>query len=356
MGIERYIAQSHSRWMDSGAPGQDVVLSSRIRLARNLAEVPFPHLANRDQKLQVIRSMTEVVPRLEQTGEEPGWELLRVDEAPPVERFILVDKHLISPQFAQSDGPAAVVLRHDEGVSIMINEEDHLRIQALAPGLQLETAWALATTVDNTIEASLDYAYSPEIGYLTACPTNVGTGMRASVMVHLPALVMTGKIDKILAAIGQVGLVARGTYGEGTQAHGNIFQISNQITLGQSEQEIIENITGVTKQIIEQERATRRSLQNAMATDLHDRVGRACGLLSNARKMTSQEAMQLLSDLRLGLCLQLVNGLDHGTIHEMLVITHPAWLTQMAGRELDPNERDIKRATALRERMAGVSC
>ncbi len=356
MGIERYTSQPHSLWMDAGAPGQDVVLSSRIRLARNLARVPFPHLADRDQKLQVIQRVAEVIPHLDKQAGELGWEMLRVDETPPVERFVLVDKHLISPQFAQADGPSAVVLRHDEGVSIMVNEEDHLRIQALSPGLQLQEAWSLASEVDNVIEASLDYAYSPELGYLTACPTNVGTGIRASVMVHLPALVITGKIDKILSAIGQVGLVARGMYGEGTQAHGSIFQISNQITLGQSEQEIIENITGVTKQIIEQERAARRALQNGAAIELHDRVGRACGVLANARKMSSQEAMQLLSDIRLGLCLQLINGLDHATIHEMLVITHPAWLNHAVGRDLDPNERDIKRAAALRERMAGVSC
>ncbi|MGE5654356.1 MAG: ATP--guanido phosphotransferase, partial [Bacillota bacterium] len=216
--------------------------------------------------------------------------------------------------------------------------------------------WALACQVDDVIEAGLDYAYSPEIGYLTAFPTNAGTGLRASVMMHLPALVMTEKINKILSAIGQVGLVARGIYGEGTQAQGSIFQISNQITLGQSEPEIIDNISGVTKQIIEQERAARRALQNAAAIDLHDRVARACGVLSNARKMSSQEAMQLLSDLRLGLSLQLVSGLDHAAVDEMLVITHPAWLTHEAGRDLDPNERDTRRAGAIRERMAGVKC
>lgn len=356
MGVERYTSQPHSRWMDVGAPGQDVVLSSRIRLARNLAHIPFPHLAKREQKLQVIGKIEGLLPQLTDGTADLGWEMMRMDAIRPAERFILVDKHLISPQFAQSDEPSAVILRSDEGVSIMVNEEDHLRIQVLSPGLQLQETWTLASQVDDAIEAHLDYAYSPDLGYLTACPTNIGTGLRASFMVHLPALVMTEKIERILTAIGQVGLVARGLYGEGTQAHGSVFQISNQITLGQSEQEIIENITGVTKQIIEQERAARRALQNAMPIDLHDRVARACGTLANARKVSSQEAMQLLSDLRLGLCLQLVNGLDHGKVNEMMVITHPAWLNQMAGRDLDPAERDACRATALRERMAGVNC
>jgi len=234
----------------------------------------------------------------------------------------------------------------------MVNEEDHLRIQALMPGLQLAAAWELADKVDDALEQYLPYAFSEQRGYLTACPTNVGTGLRASLMLHLPALVSTGQINRIIQAVGRFGLVVRGLYGEGTQALGNIFQFSNQVTLGHTESDIIQHLINVTRQVIDQEREARQMLLRRDKMALEDRVARAYGTLAHARVVSSQEALQLLSDVRLGIDLGILDGLKPEILQELLVAIRPAHLQMRTGRELSPAERDVLRAALIRERIA----
>jgi protein arginine kinase len=262
-----------------------------------------------------------------------------------------VEKHLISPNHAEESRNGAVILSHNEGISIMVNEEDHLRIQCLFPGLQLNEAWELASRIDDIFESRLDYAYDEKRGYLTSCPTNVGTGIRASVMLHLPGLVLTQQIGRIVHAITQVGLAVRGIYGEGSEALGNLFQISNQITLGQSEEEIIANLRNVVRQIIEHERGARQKLVAESRGRIHDRVSRSFGILAHAYVMDSKEAAQRLSDVRLGIDLGYLKGISPHVINELVVMTQPGFLQQYAGGKLSPEERDLRRAELIREKL-----
>lgn len=339
-----------SRWMEGAGPDGDVVLSSRIRLARNIQDLPFPYLASDSQTEAVNRQVSEAAGLL--SGEAGQMQFFRINEIPPLQRQVLVEKHLISPLLIKEPHNSAVLLRDDEAVSIMVNEEDHLRIQCLLPGLQIEKALAEANRYDDLLEQVLDYAYDEQWGYLTACPTNVGTGLRASVMVHLPALALTKQVNRVLSAIAQVGLAVRGLYGEGSEIVGNLVQISNQITLGQSEDEIIKNLHGVTRQIVEQEFQARQILLNEGRDRLSDRVNRAYGVLSHARLMSSQEAMQLLSDVRLGIDLGLIDEVSGTILKELMVMLRPACLQSEAGRDLDSHERDRERARLIRQRLA----
>ncbi|NLM44410.1 MAG: protein arginine kinase, partial [Clostridiales bacterium] len=232
-----------------------------------------------------------------------------------------------------------------------INEEDHIRIQSILPGFQMKNAWDIGNEVDDLLEETLDYTYDEKLGYLTCCPTNVGTGMRASSMVHLPALNMIGNISKILQTVTQIGLTIRGMYGEGTEFQGNLFQISNQITLGLSEDEIVENINAVTTQIVEKEREARNLLMNNNRIQLEDRVWRALGILRNARVITSQEAMKLLSDVRLGMDLNIIKNLTATQLNEIMIETQPANVQKYAGEELTPEARDIIRAEIIRKKL-----
>jgi len=245
----------------------------------------------------------------------------------------------------------AVILSENESISIMVNEEDHIRIQCLFPGFQLQEAWQLASRIDDIFETHLDYAFDEKYGYLTSCPTNVGTGIRASVMMHLPALVLTQQINRILSAITQVGLAVRGIYGEGSEATGNLFQISNQITLGQSEDEIIDNLYGVAKQIIEHEKAARQKLLQESRIRIVDRVMRSYGILSNAAILDSKEAAQRLSDVRLGIDLGLISDVSGNVMNELMVMMQPGFLQQYSGEKLSADERDIRRAELIRERL-----
>jgi protein arginine kinase len=337
-----------SKWMDGNGPNVDVVISTRVRVARNLDGVPFPHMMNEEQAGRVVQTVERAAERL---SADPGLGVLgvvRVNQLPTLDREVLVAKHLISPGLAAEDRPTAVLLRRDEGVSIMVNEEDHLRIQCLLPGFQLEEAWRLCWKIDDALEAELGYAFSEARGYLTACPTNVGTGLRASVMVHVPALVMTDQAGQVGAAIMKLGLTIRGMYGEGSQALGNIFQVSNQVTLGHPEEDIIDNLRVVVGQIIDRERSARHQLLKDHREILEDRVWRALGILTHARRIASHEAYQMLSEVRLGHDLGLLPGIDHSKLNELLVVTRPGWLHKGAGRELEPAERDLRRADLIR--------
>ncbi|MDA8065150.1 MAG: protein arginine kinase [Thermaerobacter sp.] len=345
MRMDDFLAISH--WAEGGGEDADTVLSSRVRLARNLEGIPFPGRMSDPEGERVLREVEESLDRLEGT-----WHLFHMAQLTSLDRQAMVEQHLISPQHAREPENKGVALRRDGVVSVMVNEEDHLRIQCLLAGLELERAWQTATAVDDTLEEQLDYAFDPRLGYLTACPTNVGTGIRASVMMHLPALTMTNQASEVFGALAKLGLAVRGLYGEGTEVLGNLFQISNQITLGLGEEEIIHNLQGVTRQIIDHERAARELLLRENRLSLEDRVGRAYGILANARVTTSDEAMRLISDVRLGVDLGMITGVPPQTINELLVLTRVASLQKAAGQTLNPFERDVRRAALIRERLA----
>jgi protein arginine kinase len=348
------VSQAATKWMETGGPLADVVLSSRIRLARNLADFPFPHKLTLPQAEELIRQVEQGVREINLMGLSSRVELYRLADTPHLDRQVLVDKHLISPQQAQHAKGRAVAVSADEAISIMVNEEDHLRIQCLAPGLQLQQTWQLASLVDDALEQKLQYAFHPQRGYLTACPTNLGTGLRASVMVHLPGLVLTQQAGRLFHNLSQLGLVVRGLYGEGTEAAGHIFQISNQNSLGKTEEEIIDHLEAVAHKVIEAERQARRHLQNEMGIQIEDRISRSYGLLSSARIISSEEAMKLLSDVRLGMSLGLFPKLDYRTMNELLVAMQPAFLQKLEGRELTPFDRDVRRAALIRNRLGAA--
>lgn len=268
-----------------------------------------------------------------------------------LDKEILVEKHLISPQLTNPKRQGAVVLSEDETVSIMINEEDHIRIQCIFPGLQLEEALKQANEVDNILEKELPYAFDEQFGYLTSCPSNTGTGMRASVMMHLPALTMTKQMNKIMPAISRLGIVVRGSYGEGSKALGNVYQVSNQVTLGKTEEEILEELSNVTARLIAHERQARKNLLEKSRTALEDRLYRSLGTLVYARLLQSGEAAKCLSDVRLGVDLGLIEGVDVSIMNELMIFMQPGFLQQYANSELTQEERDIFRAKLFRERL-----
>jgi protein arginine kinase len=337
--------------MEGSGPYADIVVASRIRLARNLRGLPFPSIMGKREAREVVDRVAAACSAADVGAAGGRLELIRIEQLSPLERQILVEKHLISPQHAEPDGYKAVVLNPEESVSIMVNEEDHLRLQVLLPALQLHESWRIANALDDALEGYLDFAFDEERGYLTACPTNVGTGLRASVMVHLPGLVISRQARRVLTALSQVGLAVRGLYGEGTEVAGNLFQISNQVTLGRSEEEIIAHLVGVTKQLIDEEKSCRERLLRDASAELEDRVGRAFGILSHARVISSQEALSLLSDVRLGLDLKLIKGIDPRVITELMVGIQPAYLQGLIGREMGPHERDRERAALIRQRL-----
>ncbi|MCY0907194.1 MAG: protein arginine kinase [Sulfobacillus thermotolerans] len=340
--------ESFSAWMQAQGPDADIVLSSRIRLARNLKDTRFPNHMTADGAQTMLARVEQAI-----LGVQGGWALhfQKLADLSPVNRQVLMEKHLMSP--AMMEDPIAfraVAIDERESISIMVNEEDHLRLQVLLSGLQLSEAWSVADRLDDTLEATLDYAFDARLGYLTACPTNIGTAMRASVMVHLPALVLTRQASQVFTTLAQIGMVVRGLYGEGSDAVGNIFQISNQVSLGLSEEEFIHNLATVTQQIVGRERHAREYLQHNAELMLADRVERAWGLMSHARIMTSEEALRLLSEVKLGQDLKLLPA-TKSTFAQLTLVTRPGFLQSQSGRELSASERDQMRATLLRKRL-----
>ncbi|WP_121610337.1 protein arginine kinase [Mesobacillus foraminis] len=350
MSLERFISQAVSSWMSEDGPDSDIVLSSRIRLARNLSEINFPTLATNEESGKVIETIEERISK----GPAPGFgkmELLKMDDIKPLQKRVLVEKHLISPHLAENSPHGAFLLSENEEISIMINEEDHIRIQCLFPGLQLSEALEAANLIDDWLEENINYAFNEHYGYLTSCPTNAGTGLRASVMMHLPGLVLTRQMNRILPAINQLGLVVRGIYGEGSEALGNIFQISNQITLGKSEEDIVEDLNSVVSQLIAQERSARGALQKTSNIQLEDRVFRSYGTLAHSRIIETKEAANCLSDVRLGIDMGYIKDIPRNILNELMILTQPGFLQQYAGGPLSPDERDIRRAALIRERI-----
>lgn len=350
--LETILTRAASPWMDGSGRLADVVISSRVRLARNLRDVPFPHIMRGDDAKEVMRRIEKAVSAVNGKGAWGTLHFVDLDTLSPLDRMVLVEKHLISPQHAQPGPGKGLAFREDEVLGVMINEEDHMRLQCLYSGLELEEAWVAASGMDDLLEEVLPFAYSDRLGYLTACPTNAGTGLRVSVMVHLAGLSMAGQVGRVLTAVNKVGLVVRGLYGEGTEGQGNVFQISNQVTLGQSEHEIIENLSTVAQQVASEEKRMRESLLRSNRQELEDRVWRSMGILSNARALTSKEAMKLWSDVRTGVDLGIIPHLTVKETNEVMVMSRPNYVQKACGREMTPAERDTKRAEMIRNHLS----
>lgn len=338
-------------WLKGTGPSSHIVMSSRIRLARNLAKIPFPNRASK-------KALQDVVDNLQQAMKEIDFfksaTMFLMSELDNIDKQFLIERHLMSHEHATNSEGKALVVSDEEVLSVMVNEEDHLRIQVMQSGLNLSETWNIINAVDDSLSRKLDYAYLGNWGYLTACPTNTGTAMRGSVMLHLPALVMTKQINKVLAAIAKLSFASRGFYGEGTQARGNIYQISNQVSLGHSEEDIIQNINGLIRQVIEQEEQARQALLLQNRAMLEDKIFRSLGVLKNAYIISSQETIELLSMVRLGIDLGIITIVDRATINELFITIQPAHLQKIEGKKLSSAARDTRRATLIREKLGGV--
>lgn len=338
-------------WLRGCGPQCEVVISSRIRLARNLGGQRFLTKMTAHQRQACEKRVRETILSAQLS---PQTLYVDLESAPEVDRQLLVERHLISKQHAASEGARGVAVGENETLAIMVNEEDHLRIQVMRSGLQLEEAWEQINAVDDMLESKLDFAFHPRFGYLTACPTNVGTGIRVSVMLHLPALKLTGEIEKVFRAAKDLKLAVRGMYGEGTEATGDFYQISNQTTLGRSEEEIISEFRQrVIPKIIEYEHHARKVLMSERSIALDDKVFRALGLLRSARLLTSEDVMFALSHLRMGVNLGRIKEIDIRTINELLLLTQPAHLQKLQGKKLEGDIRRAARADFIRQRLNG---
>lgn len=336
-------------WLRGNGPMSEIVISSRIRLARNIGGYPFLTRISRHERQALENRVREVILSAQIS---PQTMYVDLEAAPEIDRQLLVERHLISKPHATAEGARGVAIGEDESVSIMVNEEDHLRLQVLRSGLQLEEAWEQINEIDDKLEAKLDFAFHPRFGYLTACPTNVGTGIRVSVMLHLPALKLTGEIEKVFRAAKEMRLAVRGLYGEGTEATGDFYQISNQTTLGKTEDEIISDFKHlVIPKIIDYEHHARRTLLNDRTVALDDKVCRSLGILRTARLMTSEEVLFLLSHLRMGINLGRVKEMDIRMVNELFLLTQPAHLQKLQGRKLEGDLRRAARADFIRQKL-----
>jgi protein arginine kinase len=336
------------QWLAATGPESEVVIATRVRLARNLADAPFTARAKSSEQERVVETVRWA---LQDAGYLGDGQFLDNDELVQPAGDYFVERHLASPDFIAAKARRALYVSSDEMVSLMVNEEDHLRFQVLASGFDFTAAFGRGASLDEQLEGQLAYAFSPEFGFLTACPTNVGTGMRASVLVHLPALVLTREIDKVLRGAQHIGLAVRGLYGEGTETRGNFFQVSNQRTLGVSESETIETLTDICRQIVDYERKAREYLMRNLRVEVEDKVYRSFSLLKGARILSSDEATNLLATTRLGVVLGLVNEIGLADVNRLMLFSRPANLQAMLGEELSPAERDERRATFVRNTL-----
>lgn len=340
---------AHSELTDSNANKSAVVLMTRIRLARNLARMPFPGWAKEAQRRDVFATCLQAVSSLPQM--KRGLAIASEDIS-DLERQILVERHLISRELTHGKPGSGVVISKDQSCAVMINEEDHLRIQVLRSGFQFKKVWNTIDALDTELEEHLDYAFSPQRGYLTACPTNLGTAIRASTMMHLPALVISGQMEKVVRAVNQLGMAVRGLFGEGSDASGSIFQISNQTTLGESEEDIIKHLTGVLNTIIEQELNARERLIDSEPTKLFDKIGRAYGILQHGYLLNSGEAMNLLSLIRLGIDLGVFPDVQRAVVDRLFIECQPGHIQHTAKGSVEAGQRDVLRGKLLRLEFA----
>ena len=335
-------------------PHDRIVMTSRVRLARNVKGAAFPGWAKKPERVQTLHAIQPAIQQLPQMVDSFSAPM---DDFSALDKQILVERHLISREHAARGAGSGLVLNHDETLCVMINEEDHLRMQSLQPGLQIKQAWQVIDAVDSELEKRLDYAFSNELGYLTACPTNLGTGIRVSAMLHLPGLVLDEQINPIIQSVNKLGLAVRGLYGEGTEALGNVFQVSNQMTLGEAETAIVERLEKVLAQIIEHEENARARLieKKPRQKMLFNHIGRAYGILANSQIISSKETMNLLSLMRLGVDLGLFDGADRALVDELFILTQPGHLQRQHTEKLSTEERDFIRADMLRDRLRNVS-
>lgn len=337
-------------WLSGGGRFSDIVISSRIRLARNVIGVNFLSKASEQEQNMLLDSVRKA---LSDTDLANGKKIVDMDDLSALEAQFLLERHLVSTDFVQSKKRRAFFTTADECYSLMINEEDHLRLQVLGSGLCLDDLQKRISDIDSRLNSAIPFSYDKRYGFLTACPTNVGTGMRASILIHLPGVVLTKEIDRVLRGVLQLGLSVRGTYGEGTQTKGYLFQISNQRTLGQSEEEIVETLTRMAHQIIEYERDAREYLATKMGLYIEDKVMRSLGILKYARTLNSEETLNLISALRLGM--SQLSDIDAGKLNKLMILTRPANLQLFFGEELSPEQRDRKRAELIRRALRNVS-
>lgn len=339
------------KWYEKSGNCGDVVCSTRVRLARNLKQFPFPAKATDPQREAVEQKVRDAL----LSGNSilsKEFRFVPLENASEDEAVSLVERHIVSPEFISDRRGKAVLISDDESISIMVNEEDHLRIQVLREGFSLKEAAETADRIDTLLSETLDFAYDPEFGYLTQCPTNLGTGMRASVMLHLPALTENGAMPRIASNLSKLGLTLRGTYGEGSKSVGGLYQLSNQITLGLSENEAIENLRSITVQLMEEERKARSQMAQDVAWQ--DKIDRAAGILKTARVLSSGECMELLSYVRFGISVGILQGVTTEELNGLMVNVQPGTLMAKAGKPLDQNQRDVLRATKVREVCAKI--
>lgn len=341
-----------AEWMKTPGPNSDIVITSRIRLARNLSHHPFPGWSKKEERLEVLKIIR---PQIEALAEMRDAFSQDLSDLTSIQKQVLVESHLISREQAAKSEGCATIINRQQGISIMINEEDHVRMQAIEPGLALQKAYQIIDDIDSRLDRNLDYAFDPRLGYLTACPTNLGTGMRASAMVHLPALVLSEQINPVIQAVNKIGLAVRGLYGEGTEALANLFQVSNQNTLGEREEEIIARLESVIEQMVEHEQNARLKLVEERASTIHDQVGRAYAILRHAHIISSKEALNLLSMLRLGADLGFFPENTRSLTDLLFTEIQPAHLQIAADRKLNPEQRDAMRAEILRDRLKNLS-
>jgi len=332
-------------------PHDRIVMSSRVRLARNLRDAAFPGWAKKPERVRILDIILPAVSSLPAMADSFSEAM---DNFSALDKQLLVERHLISREHAAKSVGSGLVVDRAETFCIMINEEDHLRMQALRPGFQIREAWTAIDQLDSALEKKLNYAFDNELGYLTACPTNLGTGIRVSAMLHLPGLVLAEQINPIVQAVNKLGLAVRGLYGEGTEALGNVFQVSNQMTLGESEIAIVERLEKVLGQIIEHEENARQSLLEKKPKVIFNHIGRAYGILANSHLISSKETMNQLSFLRLGVDLDLFPGTNRALVDELFLITQPAHLQKQVADKLSAEERDQLRADMVRERLKTV--
>ena len=336
-------------WLKGEGPDSDIVVSTRVRFARNLQGFPFTNRASVQQREEVLKLAEEAFRNAHMTRSVVAQDL---GTLPDIQRDVLIERHLISRELANSEGPRAVLFSRSEMLSVMVNEEDHLRLQWIKSGFDVDRAFQALLKVDTALEQVLRYAFSERYGYLTACPTNVGTGMRISVMVHLPALTMKEHVEKVFRAAQKMNHAIRGLYGEGTRAFGDFYQISNQATLGRTEEEIVESVKAIVPKVLEYERRMRGALYTEERPFVEDKVQRSLALLRSARKLNVQEMMSHLSMVRLGIDLGLIPDLTLKAVNQLFILGQPSHLQRDEGKPLTPNERDVKRADLVRSRLA----
>lgn len=327
----------------------DVVISTRIRLARNLKDFPFPCRLSKQGKDKVVEKVKSAI-KDSNSSAASDFSFIKMSELSPLQGVSMVEKRLVSPEFISDCEGRALLLSSDESISIMINEEDHVRLQVIAKGLSLEAAYDTADKLDTLLDENLDFAFDQKLGFLTQCPTNLGTGMRASVMMHLPALEKSGATGRIADNLSKLGITIRGSHGEGTQAKGAIYQLSNQVTLGISEKAAIENLKNITEQLVAQENQARERL--CKSVEIRDLISRSLGILKSALVITHDEALELLSNVRLGIISNQINGISTETTDKLMIDVEPATLTVNSKKNLSAQERDIERAKILREALS----